>query len=196
MAMFSLHLKDKRCVRTREAVESAFFCFYARHTWLKKLPVVVLCRLANVSTPTFYRHYAGLHEVAEARRRRIKKQLKKHLEGDMRLIINLMRLFKFVSDNKLYYEANMFQMYSKPFEDIKIALESTILEYIRLVRRMSRAREVDDWICYEVSDYVILELKWWIVEEGFDSRKIDERVAEILLYTRQRIEDADKRMRG
>ena len=53
---------------------------------------------------------------------------------------------------------------------------------------------VDDWICFEVGNYVATVLKWWILWDKLDIRKIDDRVQEILAFIKQRIEASEKRL--
>lgn len=188
------NLMDGRCLRTREALEQSLFQFFTVHPYSERLSVMTLCKSAGVSTPTFYRHYPGLLEVAEAGHMRIQLELTVIFEEGTSLIISLTRLFYFVAKHALYYRYNVLRMNARAFEGISGLMRTEIGLFVRTSRGTRRARGVDDWICFEVENYVTAVLKWWIIQDGLDVRKIDDRVQEILAFIKQRIEASEKRL--
>ena len=109
MTTGSCGLCDKRCTESREALEKALYDFYAEHSHFEKLPIVKLCKAARVSTPTFYRHYKGLHDVVRAKDRKMSAKLKRRVGDDSRLTSGLVRAFGFVGEHADYYLINISQ---------------------------------------------------------------------------------------
>ncbi|MBR3414862.1 TetR/AcrR family transcriptional regulator [Candidatus Saccharibacteria bacterium] len=190
----TINLADRRCSRTREALEQSLFQFFTVHPYSEKLSVVTLCKSAGVSTPTFYRHYPGLLEVAEAGHMRIQMELTVVFEENTSLLISLTRLFYFVAKHALYYRYSVLRMNARAFEGISSSIQTEIKLFVRTSRGTRRAKMVDDWICFEVGNYVATVLKWWILWDKLDIRKIDDRVQEILAFIKQRIEASEKRL--
>ena len=143
-------MQDKRCRRTRAALEKALYEFYAHHSHFEKVPIVRLCKKARISTSTFYRHYKGVHDLVRSRDRKISARLRRKIGDDSLLISGLVRAFNFVRENNSYYLTNFLQQYEKPFENLARILEPKILNFIRTERKTRRALKIDQRICIEI----------------------------------------------
>lgn len=185
---------DKRCRKTRVAVENALYNFYGSHSHFERLPITRLCKTANVSTPTFYRHFRGVHDVVKAKDRKMNARLKRKVGDDSRLPTGLVRTFDFVGKNGTYYVTNFLQQYEKPFENLAHVLNPKILEFVRLERRTRRSLTADQRICSEIEHYLIFEIKWWINQDRCDFDKSSERIDEVILYSKYRIQEMEKQL--
>ena len=185
---------DKRCRKTRAAVENALYDFYGSHSHFEGLPVTQLCKTANVSTPTFYRHFKGVHDVVRAKDRKMNARLKRKVGDDSRLPTGLVRAFDFVGKNNAYYVTNFLQQYERPFENLAHILNPKILEFVRLERRTRRSLATDQRICSEIEHYLIFEIKWWINQDKCDFDKSSERIEEVILYSKYRIKEMEEKL--
>ncbi|MDO4889190.1 MAG: hypothetical protein Q4A25_00640 [Candidatus Saccharibacteria bacterium] len=193
--MSSGHTCDKRCRKTRAAVESALYDFYGSHSHFERLPVTKLCKVAKVSTPTFYRHYKGVHDVVRAKDRKMSVKLKRRLGDESLLTTGLVRAFSFVKENDDYYVINFLQQYEKPFENLARILEPKILEFVKLERKTRRSVETDQRICSEIEHYLIFEIKWWIERDACDFEKSTERINAVIFYSKCRIYEMEEKLR-
>ena len=125
---------------------------------------------------------------------RIQLELTVVFEENVSLLIGLTRLFYFVAKHALYYRYNVLRMNARAFEGISSLIQTEIKLFVRMSRGTRRAKMVDDWICFEVENYVATVLKWWIIWDRLDVGKIDDRVQEILAFIKQRIEASEKRL--
>ena len=189
------HLCDQRCRKTRAAVENALYDFYGNHSHFEKMPVTRLCQAAKISTPTFYRHYKGVHDVVQAKDRKMSARLKRKVGDDGRLTTGLVRAFSFVGENDGYYATNFLQRYEKPFENLARILEPKILDFVKLERRTRRAVETDQRICAEIEHYLIFEIKLWIDKDACDFEKSNERISEVIFYSRCRISEMEEKLK-
>ncbi|MBQ9017054.1 TetR/AcrR family transcriptional regulator, partial [Candidatus Saccharibacteria bacterium] len=192
MASEALNLMDRRCIKTREAVVEALFSFYATHSRYDRLSVQTLCLIAKISTPTFYRHFSEVLEVAELGHKIIRVELNSIVKTETALFVSLIQVFYFVVNHKNYYLANIHQMCTLPFEEIRILLEPKIVTHIQKSQRVTYPNELAEWLCYETGSYVALVLNWWIGKETCDAEKIDRHARQIIIYTNQRIAEADR----
>ena len=110
------------------------------------------------------------------------------------LLVELTKLFYFVKKNALYYKYNILRMNARAFEEISDSMRPEIRLFVKTSRGTRRAEGVDDWICFEIENYISTELKWWIIRDEMDTEKIDVKVQEILAFTKQRIEASEKRL--
>ncbi|MBR3177457.1 hypothetical protein IKF27_01460 [Candidatus Saccharibacteria bacterium] len=194
MSVKHLNGADKRCRRTRAALEDALYNFYGGHSHFERLPVVRLCKAARVSTPTFYRHYRGVHSVVLGKDYKINLRLRRRVGEDVRLMVGLIRAFCFVGENNRYYTINLLRCYERPFLSFTTVMEPKILDFVKIERGSRRARKVDQRICAEIKTYLIFELKLWIKNDDCDSEKIDSHVQEVLFYSRCRIQEMEKKL--
>lgn len=120
--------------------------------------------------------------------------LKRKIGDDSRLITGLVRTFNFVSENDNYYITNFLQQYEKPFDNLAQILEPKILDFVKLERKAKRAIETDQKICSEIKHYLIFEIKWWIRKDACNFEKSNERIDDVIFYSRCRIHDMERKL--
>ena len=134
--------------------------------------------MANISTPTFYRHFRGIYEVVEASHEKVDAELAEAIQSCSSLAICLFRLFHFVQNHEIYYRMNLYQMSFRPFRCMASLLEPKISAYV-----IPDAKQRN---CYEIESCFVIELLWWIKKDHMNSDKMDTRINAILDFTKQR----------
>lgn len=178
-------LSDARCVHSRKAVEKTAILFFSIHNRFKKITISGLCRDADVSTPTFYRHFQDIGDVIESCHQRITSELSFFLGKFSSLSTVLVSLFNFACKNKVYYLAMIKQMDSEPFNNMVKILERSIKQYMRTTTSKVLPPEKEKWLAYRIGMEIVMILRWWIVEDGCNTDLIEKYTKQIMKYVRE-----------
>lgn len=177
----TVNTRDKRCERTRAAVEKSLFYYYMEHPFFEQPPVIYLCRMANISTPTFYRHFKGVYEVVEASHEAMRNELVGLVKSSNSLKTSLFKLFHFIRKHEIYYRMNIYQMSFRPFKQIVEVFEPKITA--------SLSKDIQQKSYYEIESYLVVELSWWIVKDGFDDSLVEMHIKAILDFMERKTKE-------
>ncbi|MGG0663263.1 TetR-like C-terminal domain-containing protein [Viridibacillus arvi] len=178
---------DPREIRSLESIKNAYFNML---TSSETISIKTLCESANITRPTFYKHYSSINELMDKFSEEMLSDLTSHIAVQQKMAIrdlsstnlpeNMVSLFKHIKNNHSFYEMFLLQNRKTKFaKEFKRIIRSFVEEGIGAAQESGMAVIVPKDILIQYATGAFLEvIISWLADLD---RYTPEELTEILL---------------